>query len=144
IARAFSRYGAPTDETGPLERVDAAAVAREALTLYRSPDTGIEFRASAEPGLPFVRARAGELKEVILNLLENARDAIEGEGRVELQLYAVGERVALDVVDDGPGIPPELLPRIFEPHFSTRSAGTGLGLAIVRRIVESWGGTIAV
>lgn len=144
IARAFSRYGAPGAEVGPIERVDASAVAREALTLYRSSDSGIEFRSSIEPGLPFVRARSGELKEVILNLLENARDALEGQGTVEVQLYTVGDSVALDVVDDGPGIPEALQQRIFDPHFSTRSSGTGLGLAIVRRIVESWGGTITV
>jgi signal transduction histidine kinase len=47
------------------------------------------------------------------------------------------------VKDDGSGIPPTLLPRVFEPHFSSRSTGTGLGLAIVRRIVESWGGTVS-
>ncbi len=144
IARAFSRYGAPTDAIGPLENVDVAGVAREALTLYRSTDSGVDFRARIEPAVPRVRARPGEVKEVILNLLENARDAVDGKGSVELQLYAVGDRVVLDVVDDGPGIPPELLPRIFEPHFSTRSTGTGLGLAIVRRIVESWGGSIGV
>jgi signal transduction histidine kinase len=144
IARAFSRYGAPGAEVGPVERVDASAVARDALTLYRSSDSAIEFRSAIEPGLPFVRARAGELKEVILNLLENARDALEGQGIIEVQLYSVGEAVALDVVDDGPGIPEVLQERIFDPHFSTRSSGTGLGLAIVRRIVESWGGTITV
>lgn len=144
IARAFSRYGAPAAQIGPVERVDATTVAREALTLYRSSDSAIEFRSSIEPGLPFVRARAGELKEVILNLLENSRDALEGEGSVEVRLYEADDRVALDIVDDGPGIPDSLQERIFDPHFSTRSSGTGLGLAIVRRIVESWGGTITV
>jgi len=144
IARAFSRYGAPGADAGPVERVDATAVVRDALTLYRSSDTAIEFRSAIEAALPPVRARPGELKEVILNLLENARDALEGRGIVEVQLYRVGEAVALDVVDDGPGIPEMLQERIFDPHFSTRSSGTGLGLAIVRRIVESWGGTITV
>ena len=144
IARAFSRYGAPPEAIGPLEQVDAAAVARDALTLYRKSDSRIDFSTAIEMGLPRVRARSGELKEVLLNLLENARDALDGEGHVEIQLYTLDDRVALDVVDDGPGIPPELLRRIFEPHFSTRSTGTGLGLAIVRRIVESWGGTIDV
>jgi signal transduction histidine kinase len=142
IARAFSRYGAPPEAIGPLEAVDAAAVVRDALTLYRTSDTAISFRAEIEPGLVRVRARGGELKEVLLNLLENARDALDGRGTVEVLLYALGDRIALDVVDDGPGIPAELLARIFEPHFSTRSTGTGLGLAIVRRIIESWGGTI--
>jgi two-component system, NtrC family, nitrogen regulation sensor histidine kinase NtrY len=144
IARAFSRYGAPAAAVEPLERVDVAAVAQDALTLYRSADSGIDFRARIDDAIPRVRARPGELKEVILNLLENARDALDGQGTVELQVYALDDRIALDVVDDGPGIPVDLLPRIFEPHFSTRSAGTGLGLAIVRRIVESWGGSIAV
>ena len=50
----------------------------------------------------------------------------------------------LEVMDDGEGIPPELLPRIFEPRFSTTTSGSGLGLAIVRRLVEGWGGRIDV
>ena len=56
----------------------------------------------------------------------------------------MGEGVVLSVVDDGSGIAPEMLPRIFEPHFSTRSSGTGLGLAIVRRLVESWDAVVSV
>jgi len=65
-----------------------------------------------------------------------------GVVRVEAQKEAQG--IALRVRDDGSGIPADLLPRIFEPQFSTRSTGTGLGLAIVRRLVESWGGVVAV
>jgi len=74
----------------------------------------------------------------VVNLLENARtaaarvvDVTVGPGRIE-------------VTDDGSGIPGELLPRIFEPRFSTTTSGSGLGLAIVRRLVEGWGGRIEV
>ena len=143
IARAFSRYGAPGELAGPIGAVDVAGVAREAITLYRTGDTTIEYVEEIDPTVPLAYARSGELKEVVLNLLDNARNALEGSaGRIEVATYVTGDRIGLDVIDNGPGIPADLLPRIFEPHFSTRSAGTGLGLAIVRRIVESWGGTV--
>jgi signal transduction histidine kinase len=98
-----------------------------------------------DPDLPLVLARPDELKEVLLNLVENARAALDGEGEITVRACRAEDavdRVDLEVRDDGAGIPPEQLDRIFEPHFSTRSTGTGLGLAIVRRIVESWGGTV--
>jgi signal transduction histidine kinase len=142
IARAFSRYGAPGFAAGPLASVDVPAVIREALMLYRSGDRHVVYVDSVQADLPRVMARPDELKEVLLNLVENARAALEGPGRVEIRAAAHGEHVEIEVADDGPGIPASLLPRIFEPHFSTRSTGTGLGLAIVRRLVESWGGTV--
>ena len=142
IARAFSRYGAPPEAAGALEAVDVGAVIHEALTLYRTGDTAIRYLEEVEPGLPPARARAGELKEVILNLLENARAAVQEGGTIRVSATRVGGTIELALEDDGEGIPPELLSRIFDPHFSTRSAGTGLGLAIVRRLVESWGGVI--
>jgi signal transduction histidine kinase len=143
IARAFSRYGAPSLASGPLTHVDAPAVIRESLTLYRSGDRAIRYIDDVPADLPRVLARADELKEVILNLVENARAALNGAGDIIISGYAVGDdRVEIEVADNGPGIPAEFLSRIFEPHFSTRSSGTGLGLAIVRRIVESWGGTV--
>jgi signal transduction histidine kinase len=142
IARAFSRYGAPAEAAGPLGSVDAPAVIREALTLYRSGDRDVRYIDAVEADLPRVLARADELKEVLLNLVENAHEALDGSGEVVVRGRAVGDRVEIAVGDNGHGIPPELLPRIFDPHFSTRSVGTGLGLAIVRRIVESWGGTV--
>ena len=73
-----------------------------------------------------------------MNLLENARNA--GAKRVEVRV-GPGE---IRVSDDGAGIPAELLPRIFEPRFSTTTSGSGLGLAIVKRLVESWDGRIEV
>jgi signal transduction histidine kinase len=85
-----------------------------------------------------VRARRDEVKEVLVNLLENARNA--GAHTVTVRVSDGGRRVV--VADDGAGIAPDALPRVFDPAFSTTSSGSGLGLAIARRLVESWGGTI--
>ena len=85
-------------------------------------------------------ARDAELREVLLNLLENAR--LAGAQTVTSRLMQHDGRVRIAVADDGEGIPREVLPRIFEPHFSTRTSGSGLGLAISRRMIEGWGGTL--
>jgi signal transduction histidine kinase len=144
IARAFSRFGAPAVEAPPLEPVDVLRTAGEVVQLYalgRSPgkqrDAGPRFEVQGEPGPP-VRARQAELKEVLVNVLENARQA---EAR---RVVVRVETDRLVVEDDGKGIPPEALPRVFEPTFSTTSSGSGLGLAIARRLVESWGGRIEI
>ncbi len=146
ISRAFARFGTPAEAGAPVEPVDVARVAEETLALYRGGSDGIGYALSLEPGLPRALARSGELKEVLVNLLENARAALDGGGSVHISasLAGGGEWVQLDVADSGEGIPAESLPRIFEPQFSTRSSGTGLGLAIVKRLVESWGGELAV
>lgn len=141
IARVFSRYGAPAEAAGPPVAVDAPTLVREAMTLYAVGDEGIDYHLEAEP-VPPVLARPGELKEVMLNLLENARTAVVERGNVEVRILAWEDGVRITVHDDGVGISPQALPQVFEPQFSTRSAGTGLGLAIVRRLVEGWGGTV--
>ncbi len=144
IARAFSRYGAPEESAGAMEPVDVAALARDVMTLYRAPDRAVTYRLVVEGADPVARARAAEVREVMVNLLENARAAVSEGGAVAVRVEDVGPGVRLEVRDDGEGIPAEQLPQIFEPHFSTRSSGTGLGLAIVRRLVESWGGGVEV
>lgn len=147
IARAFSRFGTPSAVAAPLEEVVVEDAVREVLTLYGGSEASPDFRAElGDAPLPRVVVRAGELKEVLLNLLENAREAVEPTGTIVISAQQRPEdgRVVLAVRDDGAGIPEDQLPWIFEPHFSTRSSGTGLGLAIVRRIVESWGAEIAV
>jgi two-component system nitrogen regulation sensor histidine kinase NtrY len=146
IARAFARFGAPGDPAEPAVPVDVAGVARETLALYRGGQDGITYRVEVEPDTPRAFARVGELKEVLVNVLENARAALPegGEVRIGAGPAGGGAWVRLDVADTGEGIPAESLPRIFEPQFSTRSSGTGLGLAIVKRLVESWGGEITV
>lgn len=144
IARAFGRFGAPVRSDTPVELVDVAAVVADTLTLYAASREDFEVAWSAPPEPVHAWARADELKEVLVNLLENARDATDGRGPVRVRLEPEGTVVRLIVADEGPGIPPEVLPRVFEPHFSTRSSGTGLGLAIVRRLVESWGGRVSL
>jgi signal transduction histidine kinase len=137
IARAFSRFAAPAGDVQPLDRIDLGVAVGEVIQLYRLTDDACAVRLTCLPGAQGA-ARVDEVKEVVVNLLENARNAAArlvdvtvGPGRIE-------------VADDGSGIPEELLPRIFEPRFSTTTSGSGLGLAIVRRLVEGWGGEIAV
>ncbi len=144
IAQSFSRFGAPSDSSaGPLAEVDLQAVVREVLALYDASDGPVRFEGEIPEDVPTVRARVAELKEVLVNLLENARAAVKDGGLVRIEASpGTWGHVAVHVVDNGVGIPLELLPQVFEPQFSTRSTGTGLGLSIVRRLVESWGGTL--
>lgn len=149
IARSFSRLASPgAAEKGPLVPVAADRVIREVLDLYSGGGpASVQLEGDLPPGLPPVACRADELKEVLLNLVENARDAMPGGGVVRIAAAPAEddpERQVISVEDDGVGIPEELLPRIFEPRFSTRSTGAGLGLAIVNRLVDSWNGAVEV
>ena len=149
IARGFSRLASPgAAEAGPLVAVDPGEVITELLNLYQGGgETTIRLESELPATLPKVVARPDELKEVLLNLLENARAAMPGGGVVRIGAIEPSDgspTVAVVVEDEGSGIPDELLPRIFEPQFSTRSTGTGLGLAIAKRLVDSWGGTVDV
>jgi nitrogen fixation/metabolism regulation signal transduction histidine kinase len=137
IARAFSRFAAPADLSGTLDRIDLGVAVGEVVQLYQLAEGGCEVQLKVESPA-FGAARTDEVKEVVVNLLENARNA--GASVVRVTVGAGFIRVA----DDGTGIPAELLPRVFEPRFSTTTSGSGLGLAIVRRLVESWGGRIEV
>jgi len=144
IARAFSRYGTAPAERQPPEPVDVAAVTRDVLDLERMGGGGgaIEWRLDGADEPLLAKARTDELREVLLNVLENAR--LASATRVLVSLARNDGRVVIEVADNGQGIPSAVLPRIFEPHFSTRTSGSGLGLAISRQLVESWGGEIEI
>jgi C4-dicarboxylate-specific signal transduction histidine kinase len=96
--------------------------------------------------LPPVALANDRLVQVLLNLVLNAADAARGrkDARVELRASRAGDGVVLDVEDNGPGIPPALRARVFEPFYTTKPAGegTGLGLAICAVLVEQAGGRI--
>ncbi|HYD54638.1 MAG TPA: ATP-binding protein, partial [Gemmatimonadaceae bacterium] len=142
IARSFSRYGMAPAEREPAEPTDVAQVVRDVVALESMGESGVDWRlrGAEEPALAL--ARAGELRDVLVNVLENARLA---NARVVSASVARDDGVVRVLVeDDGDGIPAEVLPRIFEPHFSTRTSGSGLGLAISRRLLDGWGGRIAV
>jgi signal transduction histidine kinase len=95
-----------------------------------------------------VRADAGQLRRALLNLARNAVTAAgtraDRQGRVSLGATRVGDRVRIEVSDNGPGVAPELRDKIFTPFFTTREKGTGLGLAFVREIVRDHGGDVVV
>jgi PAS domain S-box-containing protein len=147
IAQSFSRFGAPGGEqVVPLAAVNLGDVVNEVMALYGGSAARVRFDQDVERRLPPVVARMAEIKEVLVNLLENARLAGQ-QGTLVRIIARRGDEdgtVLLSVVDDGAGIPEDVLPRIFEPQFSTRSTGTGLGLAIVQRVVRSWGGGVSV
>ena len=109
----------------------------EVVQLYRLAGEGAAVELAA-PEHSWAAARRDEVKEVLVNLLETARNA----GARTIRVTVTAGRIV--VADDGSGIPPEELSRIFEPRFSTTTSGSGLGLPIVRRLVEGWGGTVAV
>lgn len=98
------------------------------------------------PGLPPVRGQVSSLNQVWTNLLDNAIDALPNGGEITLRTRQEDEFVRVFIIDNGPGIPPEVLPRILEPFFTTKPAGegTGLGLDIALRIVEQHGGRLEV
>lgn len=90
----------------------------------------------------FVHMDRDRLRQIIINLLNNARDATGPGGHIQICVHSLRDAVEIVVADDGPGVPPSDRERIFEPFFSTKNTGTGLGLALVRRYVEEAGGTV--
>jgi signal transduction histidine kinase len=143
IARSFSRYGTPPTEHPPAELVNVTPVLQRIVELERmGEDRAIEWILDGADAPVTAMAHEGELRDVLLNLAENAR--LAGAGRVRIAVERNDGEVRISVADDGEGIPTDVLPRIFEPHFSTRTSGSGLGLAVSRRLVDGWGGTISV
>lgn len=142
IARSFSRYGSAPADLPPAVSLDVAAVVRDVVDLERMGDRDVKWTVAGADRPAWVMARKDEMRDVLLNVFENAR--LAGARRVDVNVQEDDRRVTIETVDDGAGIPPDVLPRIFEPHFSTRTTGSGLGLAVTRRVIEAWGGEIAI
>ena len=140
IASEFSAYSSiPRIDPKP---GDLAASVRELVEGYRAaPPEGVEVDLAVDGPLP-ARFDARLLGRAVRNLLENALRASAGGGRVTVRVEGNGEEARIVVADTGPGVPPEVLSRIFDPYFSTHDTGTGLGLPIARRIAEEHGGDL--
>jgi PAS domain S-box-containing protein len=124
------------------ERLDPNALVLDALSPYsQAPIERVKVRVDLAPDVPEVEVDAGQVKRVLLNVINNALEAMAEKGG-ELRLRTAREDggVAIRVDDAGPGV--EDVERIFEPHYTTKVKGLGLGLAIARQIVEEHGGTI--
>ena len=104
----------------------------------------VEIALHKDPSLPEVEHDSDQIHQVMLNLLLNALQAIDKNGKVTVTVEKQGANAVVEVVDNGRGIPPENLPNIFRPFFTTKGDGTGLGLSLARRIVEDHHGRIDV
>ena len=137
--RDYARLPSPT-----MAPVDINALVREVLVLYEGSRVMIhaELAADANP----VLGDATQLRQVIHNLLQNAEDALADEAHPQITLLTRTDARRVDLIlrDNGPGFPPEILTRAFEPYVTTKARGTGLGLAIVKKIIDEHGGEIRV
>src|SRR6266849_1034542 len=140
-------------ETLPERRpVSLNQIVHGVMDLQRFSLAAEKIRVEIElaPALPFVQGDPGHLQQVLMNLMGNARQALEQQeegGTIRLRTKRIGERrVLLEVADNGPGIPQAILARIFDPFFTTKPAGvgTGLGLSIVLSVVREHGGQVHV
>jgi nitrogen fixation/metabolism regulation signal transduction histidine kinase len=127
-----------------LATVDLRALLGDVLDLYHQSRAAITVEPAPTSHLPPVLADANQLRQVLHNVLTNAQDALSdaAEPTISIRIVRDAGRLRLTVRDNGPGFPPQILSRAFEPYVTTKSKGTGLGLAIVKKIVDDHGGEI--
>ncbi|MHC1753080.1 sensor histidine kinase [Humidesulfovibrio sp.] len=147
IVRNFLEFSRPPkpklQHVSPSDVVDMTLV----LLKHRLETYGVDVRLGREQPLPCVDLDPEQLKEVLVNLVLNACDAMGENGRLEIVEHTgfmdpLGRVAIIQLTDSGPGIPPEVAESVFQPFFSTKEEGTGLGLAIAKRIMEEHGGYI--
>ncbi len=147
LAHALLSYARPSDSQH--RPVDLNHVVDEIVLLAEKQlvKDGVRISATLDRTLPRVLGDASALEQVVLNLITNAQQAIDGAGEVRIATRSASDRagrIQVVVADTGRGIPADLLSKIFDPFFTTKSSGTGLGLSISNRIVEEHGGTIDI
>lgn len=157
IIRQVGDIGRMVDEFSSFARMpkpvvevqDLAETIRQAVFLQRVGHQNIKFEVELPPGAITARYDRRLISQALTNILKNAAEAIEAlpqeerdKGRILVRATSGGEEIAIDVIDNGPGLPKESRERLLEPYVTTREKGTGLGLAIVGKIFEEHGGRI--
>jgi two-component system nitrogen regulation sensor histidine kinase NtrY len=137
----FARMPAPRAVPADLHQLLS-----DALAIYNGLFSDVRFDKRFADGIPQVRVDPEQLRRVVINLVDNAIEAMDRRGTIVIETAHDGANsvVRITVADDGPGIPPEERDKLFLPYYSTKGRGSGLGLAIVRRIVAEHGGSIEV
>lgn len=134
--------------SGRKELIDVHAIIDSVLFLCKIDFNRNKILTSLHyaKNLPQIKAVSDQIKQVLLNLLTNAADALEDGGIILIRTWQEGTSVVIEIQDTGVGIPPENLEKLFQPFFTTKPAvkGTGLGLSVCHGIVQSHGGTIRV
>jgi signal transduction histidine kinase len=134
---------------GRVERLELAAEIDDAVQQVFPPGAKYDIRVLRyySPELPAVLMQRPHLASVLVNLLQNAREALEGRNSAQIEIttrYGAQDSIVIIIADNGPGIPPDKVDKIFDAYFTTRAKGTGLGLAIVKHNAEMYGGTVHV
>jgi signal transduction histidine kinase len=142
IVNNFLRLAGPS--ALDLEPVEALKVVTHVCELLRPEAAArqIDIRSRVEAALPQIQADPVRLTQALLNLVINAMQAVERNGRIEVSASLADGHLSLVVCDSGPGIPPEKLASIFDPYFTTKAEGNGLGLWIAQQIVTAHGGRL--
>jgi signal transduction histidine kinase len=124
-------------DQAPIQEVDVHDGLENTLVILRHKLKNVKINREYDATLPKIEAYASELNQVWTNLIDNAIDAMKGEGEITLRTYARPDSVVVEIIDNGPGIPDEVQQRIWEPFFTTKApgVGTGLGLHIVYNII---------
>jgi signal transduction histidine kinase len=145
LVRTFNEY--TNVNHGPVQNVDVARSLETTLgTLVHILQPKVKVQRAYEPVPLLVNASGTELNQVWTNLIENAIDAMQGEGELRVRTFCEDHYVVVEIGDSGPGVPPEIKPYIFDPFFTTKEVGegTGLGLNTVQTIVRKFGGNVHV
>jgi len=132
---------------GRVEKLNVAEELDRAILQVFPPAVKYEIQVHRDyaPALPDLLAQRNHLSEMFVNIMQNAREAMNGRGNLWVSAaHGDGVSVVITIGDDGPGIAPEYLDKVFDAYFSTREKGSGLGLAIVKHNAELYGGKVSV